>query len=112
MLKRSYGDLNLNREQQESENFVDINVKYRTKTSYEVQIECKGDWNSELMIGINKQLIPKYMDNSKCEYGIYLVFYTGHKNKKINVLEKEIEETIPPKYKLSIKVVCIDITRN
>ncbi len=108
-LKDKYGnDLDLTKEKHESNNRVDLNIKYRANPSYEIQVECKRDDNGDINTGIPNQLIAKYF-SSGVQYGIYLIFYFGDKKNK-DLLLKKIDSSIPEEYKNNIKVISIDLT--
>ena len=107
-LKDKYGmDLQITREQYEGNNRVDINIKYRSKIRYEVQIECKKDNNPDLDEGIEQQLIDKYLSQD-VQYGIYLVFCFSP---RFDIKERTIQlfESIPDKFKNNIEVICLDL---
>jgi len=109
-LKDKYGyDLLFTKEKYEADNRVDINIKYKANTNYEVQIECKRDGNSDIYKGIPEQLIHKYF-SPKVFYGVLLIFYFGEKKDK-NLLLKKIDDNNPVEYKNNIKVVCIDLIK-
>ncbi len=108
-------DLELTREKCEGKNLVDICIAYTKNPIFQVQVECKGDWNQDLEKSIGEQLVEKYMGHGsencgKPNYGIYLVFYTGAKGKQIDQLQQDLEECIPEEHLINIKVICIDIT--
>lgn len=108
-LKDRYGDILVPREQQEANNRVDINIKYTNNTNFEIQIECKRDDNSDLYIGVKKQLMDKYF-STNVQYGIYMIFYFGVKKNRDKMIKK-IEDNIPIKYKNNIKILVIDLMR-
>ena len=108
-LNDKYGfDLLLTKEKNEANNRVDINIKYKANSDFEVQIECKRDDNCGIDTGISEQLIKKYF-SSGVQYGIYLVFYFGKKGK--NDLLRSIKKNIPHEHSNQIKVILIDLTR-
>ena len=107
-LQDKYNDSMLTKEKHEADNRVDINIKYKEDPSYEVQVECKRDYNQEIYKGISEQLIGKYF-SSGVQYGIYLIFYFGAKKDKDRLVQK-VNMLIPEKYKNTIKVICIDFT--
>ncbi|WP_265821617.1 NACHT domain-containing protein [Geovibrio ferrireducens] len=100
-------DILITKEKYEANNRVDINIKYKANTDYEVQIECKNDSNSELYKGINEQLYKKYLNG--CEFGIYIVFFFNKTKNQENMVNKIISN-IPQEKSDSIKVLCIDLT--
>lgn len=107
-LNDKYGsELFSTKEQYLADNRLDINVKYKSNFSYQVQIECKRDDNSELYEGIQNQLIGKYF-SSGVQHGIYLIFYFESKKDKQKMLEK-VYKSIPNGYEDKIKVICIDL---
>jgi hypothetical protein len=97
------------KEQNEANNRVDINIKYKNNLNLEVQIESKRDDNKDIYKGIKNQLIDKYF-SSNVQYGIYLIFYFANKKDKTVLLEK-VNKSIPKEYVDNIKVVCIDLTQ-
>lgn len=108
-LNDKYGfDLLLTKEKHEANNRVDINIKYKANSDFEVQIECKRDDNCGIDTGISEQLIKKYF-SSGVQYGIYLIFYFGKKGK--NDLLRSIKKDIPHEYSNQIKAILIDLTR-
>lgn len=108
-LKDKYGnDLDLTKEKHESNNRVDLNIKYRANSSYEIQVECKRDDNSDINKGIPNQLVAKYF-SSGVQYGVYLIFYFGDKKNK-DLLLKKIDDSISSEYIDNIKVICMDLT--
>jgi hypothetical protein len=109
-LNDKYGyDIESTKEKYEADNRVDINIKYKAKTSYEIQVECKKDKNRDLYKGIENQLIGKYF-SSGVEYGIYMIFYFGDKTNKQDMLDK-VEKSIPDGYQKKIKIICIDLVK-
>jgi len=107
-LKDNFGyDIELTKEKHEADNRVDINIKYKANSQFEIQVECKKNQHRDIYKGISDQLINKYM-SSKVKYGIYLVFYFGDKDKEI--LKKNLIKKIPENYKNRIKVILIDLT--
>ncbi len=110
-LNDKYGyDIELIREKYEKDDKrVDINIRYKANSDYEVQVECKKDKNRDLYNGIKNQLIDSYF-SSGVQFGIYLIFYFGDKKDKEKMLEK-VEQSIPSGYHDKIEVVCIDLTK-
>lgn len=108
-LKYNY-DLEFIREKYEANNRVDINIKYKFKPEYEVQIECKRDDNPDIYKGIKKQLIDKYLSKN-VKYGIYLIFDFGKRTNK-ELFEKRINKTIPNDYINNIKIITIDLKKH
>jgi hypothetical protein len=109
-LKKQYSSyMELVPEKPESNNLVDINIKYRENPDFEVQIECKKDSNRGIYKGIQDQLIGKYF-SSTVQFGVYLVFYFGDKKDKEQFLDK-INSTIPQTYQGKIRVICFDLTK-
>ncbi|MCS5422844.1 NACHT domain-containing NTPase [Psychrilyobacter sp. S5] len=107
-LNDKYGsELLSTKEQYLADNRLDINVKYKSNFSYQVQIECKRDDNGELYEGIQNQLIDKYF-SSNVQYGIYLIFYF-RKLKNKSLMLKKVYDSIPNGYEDKIKVICIDL---
>lgn len=105
-LNDKYGDtIHSTKEKHEANNRVDINI---SQNSYEVQIECKKDFNPDIYKGVPEQLIKKYL-SSQVEYGIYLIFYFG-KRKKKDLLIK-VNQSIPSEYINQIKVINIDLIK-
>lgn len=100
-------ELLLTKEQYLADNRLDINIKYKSNFSYQVQIECKRDDNGELYEGIQNQLVNKYF-SSDVQHGIYLIFYFG-KLKNKSLMLKKIYNSIPNGYEDKIKVICIDL---
>jgi hypothetical protein len=110
-LKDKYGDdIELTKEKYEGDNRADINIKYKANTSFEVQVECKKDNNSDIDTGIPNQLIGKYLSSS-AQYGIYLIFYFGKDKRNKEKLHDDLVNTIPPEYKNKIEVICIDLSK-
>ncbi|MGE4444771.1 MAG: NACHT domain-containing NTPase [Candidatus Altimarinota bacterium] len=108
LLKRYDEKYLIVREFNKANNRIDLHIKYKKKLAFEVQIECKKDDNTKsLYSGIEDQLIKKYFAKNK-NFGIYLIFYFGSKNKK-EMLEN-LKKLIPYEYKENIKVICIDLT--
>ncbi|MDA3799746.1 MAG: hypothetical protein PF692_11775 [Kiritimatiellae bacterium] len=103
-------DLNLIKEKYEGNNKVDISIEYKANQSYEVQVECKKEGNPQIYTGVKDQLIDKYLAR-KVKYGIYLVFFTGKKLKKIDRMISNIEAQIPEDYKDRIEIICIDLRK-
>jgi len=109
-LKKQYSSyMELNPEKPESNNMVDINIKYRENSDFEVQVECKKDSNSEIYKGIQDQLIGKYL-SSTVQFGVYLIFYFGYMKDKERFLDK-ISSSIPSAYIDNIKIICFDLTK-
>ena len=109
-LNDKYGyEIESTKEKYEADNRVDINIKYKANNSYEVQVECKKDKNSDLYKGIKNQLIGKYL-SSDVEYGIYMIFYFGDKINKEDMLEN-IEKSTPSDYQEKIKIIYIDLVK-
>lgn len=109
-LNDKYGyDIESCKEKYEADNRVDINIKYKAKPSYEVQVECKKDRNRDLYKGIEHQLIAKYF-SSGVEYGIYMIFYFGDKTNKQDMLDK-INKSIPDSYEKKIKVIYLELVK-
>jgi len=109
-LNDKYGyDIESIKEKYEADNRVDINIKYKSNTSYEVQVECKKDKNRDLYKGIKNQLIDKYF-SSGVVYGIYMIFYFGDKTNKQEMLDN-VEKSTPDGYKENIKIICIDLVK-
>jgi len=106
-LKDKYSDLSMTREEETSNNRVDIQIKPKNNREYIVQVECKRDGNNDLYGGIPNQLVSKYF-STNIKYGIYLVFYFGKRTNKNEMLEK-IEEKIPKEHSENIEIICIDI---
>ncbi len=100
----------ITREHYEANNRADINIKYKNNPSFEVQIECKKDIHPNLFKAIPEQLISKYL-SSKVQYGIYLVFYFGDKEKNRKNMIENIEKSVPSKYDNNIKIVVIDLSK-
>ena len=98
--------INIIKEKHEANNRVDINI---SKDSYEVQIECKNDFNANIHKGIPDQLIKKYL-SSQVEYGIYLIFYFG-KRKKKDLFISRVKNSIQPEYISKIAVIDIDLRK-
>jgi hypothetical protein len=108
-LQDKYGGyIDLTKELYEANNRVDINIRYQSDLSYEIQIECKRDDNPGLYQGVEDQLIDKYF-SSGVQYGIYLIFYFGTKKNK-ELMLKKVYKSIPNEYENFIKVICIDLT--
>lgn len=109
-LNDKYGyDIDSTKEKHEANNRVDINIKYKANTSYEVQVECKKDRNQDLYTGIQNQLIDKYF-SSNVKFGVYLIFYFADKSNKDEMLKK-IEQSVSDGYREMIRIVCIDLTK-
>jgi len=108
-LKDKYNDISLTKEQQEANNRVDINIKYTNTTSFEIQVECKRDDNSEIYRGVKAQLIDKYF-STDVQYGIYMIFYFATKKNRDKMIKK-IQDNIPVKYKNNIKILIINLRR-
>ena len=111
-LKDKYGyDLELIKEKNESDNRVDINIKYKVNYSYEIQVECKRDFHREIIDGVQDQLIKKYLfPEIDISYGIYLIFYFDASTDK-ETLIKEVNDFIHIDKRDYIKVICIDLRR-
>lgn len=96
------------REFNKANNRIDLHIKYKKELAFEAQIECKKDDNKKsLYSGIEDQLIKKYFAKNK-NFGIYLIFYFGNKDKK-EMLEN-LQKSIPYEYKEKIKIICFDLT--
>jgi hypothetical protein len=55
---------------------LDVLVSFRTpevENTLEVVIEVKGAWHKELLTAMETQLIDRYLNDSLCRYGLYLV---------------------------------------
>jgi hypothetical protein len=52
---------------------IHVNAITHSYDSITVIIECKGCWNDELYKAIRYQLIGKYLNDNKCQHGLYLV---------------------------------------
>lgn len=100
-------ELDFTKELYEANNRVDINIRYLEDLSYEVQVECKRDDNSDLYKGIQNQLIDKYF-SSGVQHGVYLIFYFRDLKNKALILEK-VYKSLPEQYSDKIKIVCIDL---
>ena len=87
---------------------VDINISHNT-LKYEVQIECKNDYNSNIYNGIEGRLIGKYF-SSNVVYGIYLIFYFGKRKCKKQFMNNVVKN-MPEKYKNNIEVIVIDLRK-
>lgn len=98
------------REQYEANNRCDINAKYNNNNSYEIQIECKKDINSELYTAIKEQLIDKYF-SSKVNYGIYLIFYFGDCKDSFEEMNKKVIASIPNEYTNYVRIIVINLKR-
>lgn len=108
-LEATYRELyDFTKELYEGENRVDINIRYLRDLSFEVQIECKRDDNSNLYAGIENQLIEKYF-SSGVEHGLYIIFYFGFKKNKQLMLDK-VKKSLPSAFENKIKIYCIDLT--
>lgn len=103
-----YGKKSLfEREQEISDNRVDLNVKYKKCLEYEVQIECKRDDNTALYTGLQNQLIDKYLSEGLgIKFGIYLIFYFGYLKDSDKMISKIL---YPLDYRNKIKIVLIDL---
>ncbi|MBA5249518.1 MAG: hypothetical protein FE834_08360 [Gammaproteobacteria bacterium] len=106
-LSDKYGDnIQCIKEKHEANNRVDINI---SQNGYEVQVECKNDYNADIFKGISKQLIGKYL-SSQVKYGIYLIFYFG-KRKNKDLFMSRIKNTILEKYIKQIEIITIDLQK-
>ena len=107
-LKDKYhGIYEFTKEKHESNNRVDINVKYIPNPKYEVQIECKLDSSAKLADKIKTQLIDLYLVKKEIS-GIYLIFEF---NKVSTRRRKNITNNIPSDYQDRVKIVYYDLTK-
>jgi energy-coupling factor transporter ATP-binding protein EcfA2 len=109
LLKNSCSnDFVVNKENDEADNRVDLNLKYQLNSKFEVQVECKKDSHRDIYTAIEEQLIDKYLCK-QVQFGIYLVYYFGNKKDKEKMF-KRIQESVPVKFKDKVKIICIDLT--
>jgi len=82
---------------------TDISVKYfipSNKEHVHVIIEVKGCWHTEVKTAMETQLLNRYMNESGCDHGIYLVgWYScnqwdGHDGRKKKTFATKIEDAI------------------
>jgi len=99
---------------------ADIRVSYKNK--FEVPLEIKGEWHSELWTSMNDQLIEQYTKSKNTDgYGIYIVLWFGGRLQKPasdggkkptspNELKDRLSAIIPIEMQTRIYVRVIDVS--
>ncbi len=100
----------------------DIKAIYK---AWNMPIEIKRDYNSELWTAINEQLIGKYLIDPNCGgYGVYLVLWFDEKGKTIpkhpnslskprtpEALKNMLSDLVPDNLKQKVWIMCLDCSR-
>lgn len=100
---------------------ADIKAMY---PPYQVPIEIKGDWSSDLWKAIPDQLVAKYgRERSSDGNGIFIVFWVTGKFKSIPTdggdrpktpqeLQRRLAATVPSEFRGKIDVLVVDCSKN
>ena len=90
---------------------MSLKSDFRSKQTYSWwEFKWIFKFAKNLFKAIPEQLISKYL-SSKVQYGIYLVFYFGDKEKNRKNMIENIEKSVPSKYDNNIKIVVIDLSK-